>query len=76
MGRAPRAGDPVSNAAYDTRANQHRPTEPALLAAEIRRLHADGLSARDISTALRLSHDMVITILYGAPLYARITEHR
>jgi hypothetical protein len=57
-------------------ANQHRPSDPAALAAEILRLHADGLSARDISTALRLPPDMVITILYGEPLHAHITEHR
>jgi hypothetical protein len=66
----------VSSAAYDLAANWHRPDAPALLAAEIRRLHADGLSARDISTALHLPPDMIITILYGEPLHAHITEHR
>jgi hypothetical protein len=39
-------------------------------------MHADGLTSRDISEALRLSHAQVITILYGDPTHARITEHR
>lgn len=61
---------------YATRANRHRPTEPALLAVEVRRMHADGLTARDISTALHLALDSVIVILYGEPENARIREHR
>jgi hypothetical protein len=76
MGRAPRAGDPVSNAAYDMRANQHRPDDPAALAAEVRRMHADGLTARDISTVLRMPHDKIIMFLYGESEHERIREHR
>jgi DNA-binding NarL/FixJ family response regulator len=76
MGRATRAGVAVTDADYNTMANQHRPTDPASLAAEIRRLHADGLTSRDIAEALRLSHAQVITILYGEPERGRITEHR
>jgi hypothetical protein len=62
--------------AYDLAANRHRPSDSAQLAVEVRRMHADGLTARDISTALHLALDRVITILYGEPLHERITEHR
>ena len=47
-------------AEYSALAQLHRPTDPAELAAEIRRLAATGLRARDISTALRLPHDHVV----------------
>lgn len=43
-----------SNLPYDARANQHRPTDPRAIDAEMRRLKAAGLTARDISTALRI----------------------
>jgi hypothetical protein len=52
---------------YAAMANKHRPTDPDLLAAEIRRLHATGLTARDIATALRLQLDAVINVLERAP---------
>jgi hypothetical protein len=64
MGRATRAGVEVTDADYNARASQHRPDDPAALAVEIRRMHADGLTARDISEALRLAPDVVINILY------------
>jgi hypothetical protein len=66
----------VTDADYNARASQHRPDDPAALATELRRMHADGLTSRDISEALRLAHAQVITILYGDPTHARITEHR
>jgi DNA-binding NarL/FixJ family response regulator len=66
----------VTDSDYNARASQHRPSDPAALATEIRRMHADGLTSRDIAEALRLSHAQVIMILYGEPLHARITEHR
>ena len=42
--------------AYNWRevAEMHRPTDPALLAAAIRRLADNGLTERDIAAALRL----------------------
>jgi len=49
-------------ASYDQRAAQHRP-QGAQLEAEIRRLHASGLTAQDIATALRLQLDQVINVL-------------
>jgi hypothetical protein len=54
----------VSSGEYDSLANQHRPTDPASLAAEIRRMHESGLTARDIAEALRLAPDVVINISY------------
>jgi hypothetical protein len=66
----------VTGAAYDLAANRYRPSDRAAIEAEIRRMHADGLTARDISTALRLPPDTVITILYGELSHERITEHR
>jgi len=48
---------------YAALAQQHRPTDPKVLATEIRRLAATGLRAIDISTALRLPHDFVVNVL-------------
>ncbi len=45
------------------RRDRYRPTDPAALAAEVRRLHRTGLTARDISTALRLQLDQVVNII-------------
>lgn len=39
---------------YAALAQKYRPTDPAALAAEVRRLASTGLSATDISTALRI----------------------
>ena len=52
----------LTDTSYDARAQQHRPTGEAL-EAEICRLAASGLKARDISTALRLAPDEVINVL-------------
>jgi hypothetical protein len=62
--RADFAAEHVTDADYNARASRHRPDDPAALATEIRRMHADGLTARDIAEALHLAHDMVINILY------------
>jgi hypothetical protein len=51
--------------AYDIRANQHRPANVGQLAVEIRRLHASGLTPRDIAAALGLAPDAVVTMLWG-----------
>jgi hypothetical protein len=47
-------------------ANLHRPTDPALLAAEMQRLAAQGLTPRDISVALAIDIGVVLEALYGA----------
>ncbi len=46
--------DALTGLSYDRRAHEHRPTDPASLAAEVRRLHGSGLTAADISVALRM----------------------
>jgi hypothetical protein len=54
--------------AYDWRslaATVHRPTDPALIASEIRRLHGTGLTARDVSVALRLDLGVVLEALHA-----------
>ena len=56
-------GGVLDMAAYAALSQLHRPTDPEALAAEIRRLRATGLRARDISTALRLPHDQVVNVL-------------
>jgi hypothetical protein len=48
---------------YELLAGKYRPTDPAALTAEIRRLAGTGLKAADIAVALRLSHDFVVNIL-------------
>lgn len=48
---------------YVDRAQQHRPTDAAVLAAEVRRLHGTELRPLDIATALRLAPDAVLNIL-------------
>jgi hypothetical protein len=44
----------MSTVDYQRRANQHKPSDPAALALEVRRLRANGLTAYDIAGALRL----------------------
>lgn len=61
-----RIGGPLGLAQYAALASMHRPTDPAELSAEIRRLHRGGLTAQDVSVALRLSLDYVVNIL-GEP---------
>jgi hypothetical protein len=53
----------IGAAEYEYLAARNRPTDPQALAQEIRRLRATGLSASDISMALRLSHDYVVNVL-------------
>ena len=43
--------------------DRHRPSDPAAIDAEIRRLHSTGLQPRDISTALRIALPAVLTAL-------------
>jgi hypothetical protein len=56
-------GGALDMAAYAVLAQLHRPTDPAALAAEMRRLHGSGLTAQDIAAALRLAPDAVSKIL-------------
>lgn len=58
--------DALSGRSYDARAQRHRPTDPAELAAEVRRLNRSGLSPLDIATALRLDLAAVRNVLAGA----------
>ena len=55
---------------HDDRAQAYRPTDPAALAAEIRRLAASGLTGRDISVALRVGLGQVLEALQGAGMAA------
>jgi hypothetical protein len=48
---------------YSKLAMQHRPTDPERLAAEVRRLAEQGLTATDISSALRVDLAAVRTML-------------
>ena len=52
---------------YGERANIHRQTDSAQLAAEVRRLHAAGLLPLDISTALHITPDAVANLLTNHP---------
>lgn len=64
MTRHASIGGQLTGDAYSLLANHHRPNDPARIAAEVHRLHADQhLTARDIAAALRLDHAQVITIL-------------
>jgi|HubBroStandDraft_4_1064222.scaffolds.fasta_scaffold337090_2 hypothetical protein len=45
---------------YETRRNEHRSSNPAELVMEIRRPGSAGLTASDISVALRLDHAHVV----------------
>jgi hypothetical protein len=47
-------------------ANMHRPTDPAVIAAEIRRLRQTGLTPRDMSNTLRLDLAVVLEALREA----------
>jgi hypothetical protein len=53
----------LSASGYDLAANRHRPTDPAQLAAEVRRLNESGLTSRDIAAALRLQPAVVVAML-------------
>jgi hypothetical protein len=52
---------------YTRRATLHRPTDPSVIGAEIRRMHAGGLTARDIAEALHLNLAAVIEALHSKP---------
>jgi len=54
--------------------DRHRPTDPAALACEIRRLYAGGLSARDIASCTRTSITDVLDSL--RPIFNSNTGHR
>lgn len=60
---------------YERRACLHRPSDLNQLDAEIRRLHANGLTAMDIAMALRLPPDVIINAL-GENQHADIAERR
>jgi hypothetical protein len=55
----------LSGKSYDARASLHRPEGPAL-ASEVLRLHREGLTAQDISVALREPLAAVINLIAGA----------
>ncbi len=63
----PPLGGPLGMAQYAALAAMHRPTDPAALAAEIRRLHRTGLTSRDIAAALRMRLDEVVNVLEAPP---------
>ena len=50
---------------YEQRAQRHRPSDPARVRAEIVRLMGQGLSTRDVATALRLDVPAVLNLLAG-----------
>lgn len=52
--------------AWELLANQHRPSDPVAIASEIRRLHASGLTPRDVSVALRIDMGAVLEALRAA----------
>ncbi|MEO8313244.1 MAG: hypothetical protein ABI645_00485 [Pseudomonadota bacterium] len=72
MTKFPSSAMPESAAEYAARAQQHRPTDPAALAREMRRLEATGLTPRDISAALRIHLVAVMNVLATS---ASVTNH-
>ena len=56
-------GGPLGMEQYTMLSQQHRPTDPQAIAAEIKRLRSTGLSARDVSVALRLPLDQAVNVL-------------
>ncbi len=52
---------------YELLAQQHRPLDDAALAAECRRLHATGLTPRDVAIAMRVDLAIVLDWLRVAP---------
>lgn len=57
------------------RADAHRPRDPSVLAAELRRLHATGLTARDIASATRVPLTTVHAAL-GTPALRTDVQQR
>ncbi len=62
-----RVGNLLGLTEYAAAAMMNRPTDPAKLAAEIRRLNRGGLKAQDISVALRVPFDQVVNALADGP---------
>jgi hypothetical protein len=58
--------DHLVAAAAEAERTRQRPTDPAALAAEIRRLSAAGLTAHDIAGALGVQPSEVLRLLAGA----------
>jgi len=56
----------VSAVDHDRRAQMHRPTDPSVVAGEIRRLRQTGLTARDVAALLRLDLGVVLAALRAA----------
>jgi hypothetical protein len=48
---------------YELLAGLHRPTDPAVLAAEIRRLHGSGIGAETIAVSLHVQVEAVLAVL-------------
>lgn len=59
------AGSVMTVDVYRALATLHRPKDPELIAGEVRRMHATGLSARDISTHLGMALDAVQNIIHS-----------
>ncbi|HEV7985070.1 MAG TPA: hypothetical protein VGP20_02815 [Steroidobacteraceae bacterium] len=55
--------DRLVTAAGEAERTRHRPTDPARLAAEIRRLSAAGLTTHDIAGALQIQPSEVLRLL-------------
>jgi len=47
---------------YSERANTHRPTTPEAMAVAVRQLRAQGLTRRDVASALSIAIDEVINL--------------
>jgi hypothetical protein len=54
---------PGAHSAWHMLAEMHKPADQGAIETEIRRLHGTGLSARDISSALRLDIAVVLQAL-------------
>lgn len=63
----PSGGSPFDLPELDSDRMAHRPTERDQLAREARRLAAQGLTARDVAAALRLSDAAVVALLKEPP---------
>jgi hypothetical protein len=57
---------PQTASDYRRVADMHRPTDPAMIAVEIRRLRQTGLTARDIANSLRVGLGAVLEALRPA----------
>jgi hypothetical protein len=64
---APSIGGPLDWALLYGRRDLYRPTDPTLIAAEVRRMHRDGLKVRDIADSLRIGVAAVTQALREHP---------